>query len=329
MNAPPAQPAPPLADEDVLVQQFQRISEFTGPRQFQFGTLNRRWRRRAARHGHRYNDQAAIVSSVALIEEARAAGRSFTESDLLYAAMQSSVDMMLKMYEWGVRIGPDARYNLDIVRVAALGQIQVVEAMYKCHQQPTTGSADFIQQVVRGAARGGHIHLMEYLQVRFALNPNPVSEQLYMSAAAEGRVAFLQWALAHEFPWYFGTYMVAARTGQVAVLQFIQDHGLQLSLPVTLDYGLQHGYIPVVEWAVQQGGQVTEDAWQRVININARAGIDMLDWLHQHNVPMYQFALESAVFNRLWDAARWLVQHGAPDPTHAAAQIPEEEVLDL
>jgi hypothetical protein len=161
----------------------------------------------------------------------------------------------------------------------------------------TTGIAanhasDFFVPVIKAAASGGHIHILEYLR------PTENMEVFYSKvtgmAARHGHVAILEWASANtDFIWAYTCFLAAINGSHFKVLVWLNSH-----FPDAL---MNHPY------PMRMAAQVGD--------------IEVFKWLRNNGMKWHPSTYTVAKKFLHFDIAEWALKNGCPKDEHSRGKI--------
>lgn len=185
------------------------------------------------------------------------------------------------------------------------------------------------------AARGGHLHMLEWLLSTHVCvgdrewRTDPVFHALVYSygplvcsaAAAGGHLRVLQFCREKGIPWGHSTPSSAARGGHLAVLRWAFQHGCRVDRRLVCHIAARRGDVNVLQWALDQGFPVL-DRW--VCSAAAAGGhLELLQWLRERGAPWDKWTILKAARGQHVTVLEWARANGCPEPSR------EEEIAIL
>jgi hypothetical protein len=129
----------------------------------------------------------------------------------------------------------------------------------------------------------GHLHVLRWLHERQEIWT--MYSCVWEGAVEGGQLKVLEWL--HELRSEVDSHMrcFAAKNGDVPVLQWLTDHGVDMVNPLHAEAAAQGGRLAVLGWMMNQGLELTTNA---MLCKKAAAGGDLklLQWLHSLGCPM-------------------------------------------
>lgn len=136
-----------------------------------------------------------------------------------------------------------------------------------------------IDALFDGAARGGHLHVIEWLHEHAPDHRHYESACTY--AAAGGHLGVLQWLRAQGWPWNKRVCIEAAESGHLAIIEWATAHGCSVGTKACA--------------AAAKGGHV-----------------HVLQWLHDHGCAWGVSATSDAARYGGLETLKWLIAQGCP-----------------
>lgn len=114
------------------------------------------------------------------------------------------------------------------------------------------------------AARGGHQHVIEWLEVQGVMHSEHCDESACEAAAAGGHLPFLKWLRSRPspYPWSETTCKIAAANGHLDVLQWARANGARWERTLRgetewctdmVNEAVEGGHLECLQWIVNNG----------------------------------------------------------------------------
>jgi len=239
----------------------------------------------------------------------------------MYACERAALDGNVALMEkWTARGDPHLCHVRAWERAARSGHLGVLEYMHHMNRTHLSdGNVD--KKVVRAAAKGGHLHVVQWLRERQC---RWHFETLW-GAVKRGHFDTVRWLIENGCPWGTTTMATAIMSGRMDLVQWLNDHGCKRG-----DYGVWHaarmGRLDMLEW-LHANGHVT-DSWASAIA--AREGhLEVLVWLHAHGGTLLPDVCDSAAEGGHMHVVQWAHANGYPWNAIACASAAERNHLDV
>ncbi|AGO81982.1 F-box domain containing protein [Pandoravirus dulcis] len=202
------------------------------------------------------------------------------------------------------------RCATEVMRKAAAGgHVQIMEWLWNCGY--ACGFA-----VCVAASRGGHIEALEWMAARGVLS---LSEALCAAAADRGQLAVLAWLHAAGRPWDDRVCLYAAARGRRDIVEWATARGCPWH-PQTTATAAARGHLAVAEWCLARGCGL--------VDLISNDWPDS-DYLDAHVEPDAKPAHVAARMGRV-DALAWLRDHGCDcADLHLFVEAAECQSLDV
>ncbi|UPR01499.1 ankyrin repeat domain-containing protein [Chloropicon primus] len=205
-------------------------------------------------------------------------------------------------------------YDADLMHLAAFqGSKKVVEWLASQGIPLDIKRDNHGVVAVGGAAKGGHLDVVQWLQSQHSLCP--WKEETCSEAAAGGQLHVLQWLRSQDppCPWSDKTCAAAASGGQLHVLQWLRSQDPPCPWDdETCSDAAQGGHLEVLKWARSQNPPCEWDegtcgwaAW--------RGHLEVLKWARSQDPPCpwdAEECIECAEQNGNDDVADWIEENG-------------------
>ena len=198
---------------------------------------------------------------------------------------------------------------MNVVEAAARGgYLHVFEWMLERQDGRCPWESDF-RDVLPEAAAHGHLELMIWLCSRGIGN---VDNKVFHRAATKGHLSILQWLINHtKFTVPIYIIYVAARNGHLEVVQWLYTENLcKEQTASAMTSAASNGHLEILQWLHQQvccGSVCTTDIMDSAVNGDH---FDVVEWLFEHcNMGCSERAAEFAASNGNLAMLQWLHQH--------------------
>lgn len=168
-----------------------------------------------------------------------------------------------------------------------------------------------LRKVCVKAARGGHLAVIKWARDR----GYPWGRLTCPAAAKGGHLDALKWCLENRAPWQWRAFRYAAKRADMEMLSWLWERrqtnwrvANQRALADALGCAAKEGHLPVVEWLVEKG----TDATTSVCRFAASGGqLHVLEWAKARGMPWDDSAYCDAAGGGHLDTLRWLTSNGA------------------
>lgn len=128
------------------------------------------------------------------------------------------------------------------------------------------------------------------------------------SAAAQGNLTYIMWALANGYPVNRWTQCLAMNYGFVQMLEWLEDNNGLFYLPECSSFAA-HGRLPALQWARSKGLEWNEKTCEYAA---IGAHLELLQWARANGCPWDLWACVGAARGGHLEVLKWLVANGCP-----------------
>jgi len=157
-------------------------------------------------------------------------------------------------------------------------------------------------KATRRAARGGHMHVLQWLHSNGNLDPKVVC----YGAAKGGHLHVLEWSQTAGCPLRGKACTFAAKHGHLDALRWLVSHGC-LWKKGACDAAASSGRLDIMQWARQNGCM-----WDRRAYVTAafRGDLSMLQWLRASGCPWHRLTCYMAAAGGHVHVLQWAIAGG-------------------
>eukprot|EP00953_Heterococcus_sp_UTEX-ZZ885_P023698 13014-Heterococcus_DN1.PRE.1 len=205
----------------------------------------------------------------------------------------------------------------DIATLTAAFEYAMPQSPYVCDGAARGGCLAELKWLVRdqgfqvhdiygvSAAESGSVPVLDFLKqcgISFTVDTA-------YSAAAAGHQHTIQYLHAEACPIDQSVYFAAARPGHVHVLQSLRELDCAWDSAQLCRQAASNGYVPVLQWAKQQGAVFTEDTMHCAA---AQGHTAVCEYLLAEQCPCSETACIAAALRCQLDTLQLLIEHGCP-----------------
>ncbi|CAI5705881.1 unnamed protein product [Peronospora effusa] len=193
----------------------------------------------------------------------------------------------------------------NVVKAAARGgYLHVFEWMLERQDGCCPWEVD-LRDVLAEAAAHGHLKLMKWLYSRGIDN---VGNKVFDRAATEGHLSIVQWLNKHtKLTGPNDILRGAARNGHLEVVQWLYENVCMEQLASAMDAAAENGHLEILQWLHQQvccDGVCTTDVMDAAVD---GGHFDVVKWLFENcNAGCSKCAFQSAASNGDLPMLQWL-----------------------
>mmetsp|Transcript_20310 Transcript_20310/g.20431 ORF Transcript_20310/g.20431 Transcript_20310/m.20431 type:complete len:720 (+) Transcript_20310:228-2387(+) len=211
----------------------------------------------------------------------------------------------LSLLQWLRSQVPPCPWNqYSTFRAAQSGRLQVLQWLRSPDQSETRADTQSENEVTikpgrqteicpwdegacRGAAEGGHLHILVWMHAQTP--PCPWNESCCSAAAREGHLDVLQWVRAQTppCPWSAKTCAAAAASGHLGVLQWLRSQNPSCPWDVlTCNYAARGGHLHILQWLFSSS-HTDPCGWDEDTCVFAAEGghLSVMQWLRAQQPP--------------------------------------------
>lgn len=215
-------------------------------------------------------------------------GKSFAGSPKLFFDYQIKVggvevtQCLLEQFRW-----PSSRDKCEWIRIgiknaAEVGNLDVVKLLFQNHYESSTYSQH--RAVAEAAARGGHLHVLQWLHEQNAPCPATVMDE----AAHRGHLEVVQWLFKHRIEGCtHRATMMAALYGRLSMVQWLFEHNLGSIDTHVMSKAIHSGNLELVQFL---HSQVKTCRWWRGSEMQVAAShgyLSIVEWLYFNDLGGY------------------------------------------
>lgn len=203
----------------------------------------------------------------------------------------------------------DAQDRAEVLKVLAAlhGHLDFLRTHLDKKLKSKQGFRTLDSRIVMAAARGGHLHVLKWLQNAPGPGKGPnLTSEVLGSAAEGGHLDVIRWLRSKGCPWNELTSNKAAAAGSLESLEFLRRHGCpfgQASFSAA-----STGQIKVLEWLRRQGLLRVEPMTCAAAATGGE--LECLEYLKSASFPFDRNATLMAVRNGQLNSLEWLLSNG-------------------
>ena len=166
-----------------------------------------------------------------------------------------------------------------------------------------------IDTALVAAAKGGHLHIIEYL-VSIGAN---IRDEALIEASGKGHlqvVKYLKYSLAScENQCAF----LAAKNGHLEVVKYFISNGVNMSNYIT--YASEYGHLPVVKYLCESGANIHVNDNHAIQRAAINGHYEVVKYLYEAGADItarYNLAVQLAAYGGHLHIVKYLCEHGSP-----------------
>ena len=227
---------------------------------------------------------------------------------MAHAARRGSTSLVSWMRARGARFQSGETHNSrgaprGTIYFAAMGGLwDLVALLSGTYGQPPV-------QAVYGAARGGHLGMLQRFQAEGTpAFPSVTDRRLCLEASQGGHLGVLQWAHESGFEWDAATCAGAAMGGYLDVLKYAHENGCPWDGGTCFMAALS-GHLDVLKYAHENGCPWDSFTCQ---NAASQGHLDVLKYAHENGCPWNEWTCKHAAEGGHLDVLQYAHENGCP-----------------
>jgi hypothetical protein len=249
--------------------------------------------------------------------------RTLTKANAVAAASgQGGSDAHIPMLRWCLHNG--ATFNdMGWTAVGKTGNASLLEESLEC------GKGVEIEDLLVGAARGGHADSVDWLAQRVAPHERDevMDEELWEALAEGGLLDCAKKYYGDPSDWRRELVRPALRRGHLPFVQWVASGASPSTHAKYSVYAAQSGSVELMRWLVDQGWSVDGDT---VIAAAQAGNVDLLKYLAEHGGAVSNECVVKSAGQGHMDVVDWLIRRGCeltPDVLYTAARRQKRAVV--
>jgi hypothetical protein len=224
------------------------------------------------------------------------------------------------MYEWAI-------VNNYILAIHKESEIAGKHGSFETLQHLHTNRFINGRSASYGAALGGHLHIMKWINAHgYLIDGDKCSE----TAAQLGHLSIVQWLRTHNKFSYLRVYASAALGGHLEILKWLKAQGLFFDR-YTVQNAVRSGNLELLIWIQANGGAIPSELILLAASSNH---INIFKWIYEQtgSMPDVAFVYAHATRNNNVEMVQWMLdKHYKPHFSNisSAATFGRLEILKL
>lgn len=157
-------------------------------------------------------------------------------------------------------------------------------------------------QLLKGAAFGGHLQLLQWLRA----NGCHIDGGIISYAAKGGQLCTFRWLLSHGYGTYSSSMMYAVENSNTKILEWLKSRGHVFDT-LAWDYAVAHGTINSLSWLLENGCVPSTNSCAKAAVFDQ---FEILKWLRERGVAWGINDHSSPIKNKA--ILKWLDDNGSP-----------------
>ena len=250
---------------------------------------------------------AATRGHLSLYTWAVKCGANWDEEASMAAAKNGQLALLKKE--------PSLASYIYVIRDAAASSGKLNILKWLCEDQ-NLKSTILARKVGMAAAKGGHVHIFQYLQDNGGRYNS--SSEFVDVAAREGHLELVKWLKANGYPWSQYTCENAVASRNFELVKWCRENGCEWNFRTCLE-AARIGNLEMLKWCKENGCKWNNDA----------SDLDMLKWARLNYCEWTSAICTFAVLNGDFEMLKWARENGCDWSAETSAAAAEKGHLEI
>lgn len=167
---------------------------------------------------------------------------------------------------------------------------------HKAYHFTNSGSTCLGHDLVKNAAKGGHLHILKWVWHQHIVPSFEITESIAMTAIEYGHVDCVEWFvnqtnLLEVKQWFF--YCKAAQRSSIGVMELLKKHHVPMN-HINCITAARYGQLDALKWLIANGCKWTEHILIEAIRYKH---LHILEWAVENACPHDLDALQRIIWN--------------------------------